>query len=52
MVKKIENLEAMIKFVVKQQNLDSVEDDINNMMTHVLTKESSGVGFTFICIHP
>ena len=44
MTKKIEILEEMVKFVVKQQNPYLEEDDINNMMTRVLTKESSGVG--------
>ena len=44
MTKKIEVLEEMVKFVVKQQNPDLEEDDINNMMTRVLTEESSGVG--------
>jgi len=34
----------MVKFVVKQQNPDLEEDDINKMMTRVLIKESSGVG--------
>jgi len=42
MAKKIEDLEAMVKFVVKQQNPDLEEDDINNMMTRALTKESCG----------
>ena len=30
--------------MVKQQNPDLEEDDINNKMTRVLTKESNGVG--------
>jgi len=43
MAKKIEVLEEMVKFVIKQQNPDLEVDDINNMMMRVLTKESSGV---------
>jgi len=43
MAKKIEDLETMVKFVVKQKHPYLKEDDINNMMTRVLTKESSGV---------
>jgi len=31
----------MVKFVVKQKNIDLDEEDINNMMTRVLGKESS-----------
>ena len=44
MTKKIEELEAMVKFVVKKQNPELEEDNINNTMTRVLSKEISGMG--------
>jgi len=40
----MQDLEAMVKLVVKQQNPDLDEEDINNMMTRILSKESSVVG--------
>ena len=42
--KKMKDLETMLKTVVKQQNPDLDEEDKNNMMTRVLSKESSAVG--------
>jgi len=42
--KEMKDLKAMLKVVVKQQNPDLDEEDINNMMAHILSKESSTVG--------
>lgn len=44
MAKKIEGLEAMMKFMLKQQNPDLNEEDIEQMMSRVLGKENSVVG--------
>jgi len=44
MAKEIQDLQAIVNFVVRQQNPDLDEEDLNNMMTHVLGKESSATG--------
>ncbi|XP_027912731.1 uncharacterized protein LOC114188556 [Vigna unguiculata] len=44
MEKKIQDLRAIVNFVVRQQNPDLDEKDLNNMMAHVLGKESSATG--------
>jgi len=43
MTKNIEDLEAMMKFMLKQQNSYLNEDDIEHTMSHVLGKENSAV---------
>jgi len=44
MAKEIQDLRAIVNFVVRQQNLDLDEQDLNNMMARVLGKESSATG--------
>ncbi|XP_027942504.1 uncharacterized protein LOC114196152 [Vigna unguiculata] len=44
MAKEIQDLRAIVNFVVRQQNPDLDEEDLNNMMARVLGKESSATG--------
>ena len=41
MAKKIQYIWVIVNFVVRQQNSDLDEKDLNNMMVHILGKESS-----------
>jgi len=43
MTKEIQDLREIVNFVVKQQNPDLDEEDLNNMMACVLGKESSSM---------
>jgi len=52
MTKKIEDLEAMMKFMLKQQNLDLDESDIEEMMAWALSNESSAIApCSFVATH-
>ncbi|XP_027927582.1 uncharacterized protein LOC114184472 [Vigna unguiculata] len=44
MAKEIQDLRAIVNFVVRQQNPDLDEEDLNNMMARVLGKKSSATG--------
>jgi len=43
LTQKVEGLKAIVKFVLKQQNPDLNEGDIEHMMSRVLRKENSVV---------
>ena len=44
MTKEIQDLRAIVNFVVRQQNPNLDEEDLNNMMARILGKESSATG--------
>jgi len=43
MTKEIQGLKAMVTFIAKQQNPNLDDVDLNNMMEHILGKESSAM---------
>jgi len=52
MTQEIQGLKAMVTFVVKQQNPDLDDEDLNNMMARILGKESSAIGpYSFASTH-
>ena len=44
MQEEMNGMKAMMKFMLKQQNPELDDDDINELMTRILGKESSVIG--------